>query len=248
MNEITDNGIHPVRPGISVELGDYGYFKNGLWFRMGNITAIRGLRCYLHVRSYKDLKDDCIFRYGINFKSGADVNANAGNNGISCGLGFSKNNSFFVRAIIEEIHEFDSVDIEVKEQIRRLENAGFWESEYCVVTSLLLASRFVAVFSSAKDCDVALSASIDSDVAFDNINASVGISAGGNKKGVEFVNNLNSDQLSPVGFRTVAWTRNLAGFGKKVIKYVGDDASSVCQTDREAESDSEPTVFNNLAQ
>lgn len=248
MTEITDNGIHPMRPGISVELGDYGYFKNGLWFRMGNITSIRGLRCSLHVRFLKDLKDDCIFRYGINFMTGADVNANCGGNGISCGLGFSKNNSFFVRALIEEIHEFDSVDIEVKEQIKRLENAGIWESEYCVVTSVLLASRFVSVFSSAKDCGVDLSASIDGDVSFDNIDASVGITAGGNNKGVEFVNHLNSDQLSPVGFRTVAWTRNLVGFGKKVIKYVGDDVSSFCQTDREAESDSEPTIFNNLAQ
>lgn len=246
MKEATDNLIHPVRPGNVVELGDYGYFENGLWCRMGNIAKIKGYRCSLHINN-NSIRQEHVFNYGVSFNTVVNAEAAASGNGIVSTMKFSHSNSFFIRAFVEKIDEYDSVDVELLDQIKRLDAAGKWRSDYCVVVSVLYSPRFIAAFSSSKAKDLGLTASVDKDMPLDSIGTSVSIVSGANKSGVDFVNCLNGTDLSAIGFKTVTWTRSLRGLGKKVIKFVGDDEVPEYEPDREADNDSEPTVYNNMA-
>lgn len=244
MKEATKNLMHPVRPGNTVELGDYGYFKDGLWFRLGNICTVKGLKCSFHVDNENDIHEEVVSNNGISFTANANVTGNLQGNGFGCRMGTSKTNNFFIRALVEEIHKFNSVDVEVLDQIKRLDKAGKWQSNYCVVVSVVFSPSFIAAFSSGKGNDVQLSASIGPNTCLKDIDASIGIVAGTNKNGFEFVNHLNG-KLSPIGFYTITWARDLSHWGKKVVKYAGDDEMPDVELDHEADQESEPMVFNN---
>lgn len=243
MKEATENTIHPVRNGTTVELGDYGYFKDGQWFRLGNIMRIKGLRFSPNVLVHEENHKEVVLVYGVSFKAEADATASAYGVSANSVLEFKNDNSFFVRCLVDKIIEFDSIDVEILTQIKRLDAAGKWQPDYCVVVSVLYSPRYVAVFSSHKDREARLSASIDKNVPFENIDASVGIIAGGNNEAVELVKH-SGDMLLPVGFRTVVWKRDLFGMGRRMVRYVGDDDTPESHTDSASDFDSEPTIFN----
>ena len=247
MAEATDNTIHPVRPSISVALGDYGYFQNGLWYRLGNITNIRGYCCTPRIIHDDNIHDEYVFKYGVALNVEANANANVKGNKLGGLWHLTKSNNFFLRAMVEQTREYDSVDVEILDQIKRLDKVGLWKPRYCVVVKVLYASRYVGLFSSGKDNAVQLSASIDENVPFDDLDASVGLPVGQNRNNVEFVNHLKSDTLRPVGFMTVTWARSLKSWRKKAIVYVGDDEMEFFDEDGDDDIDSAPIVYNDKA-
>lgn len=245
MAEVTDNTIHPVRPGISVALGDYGYFNNGLWYRLGNITNLKGFRCSPRINHTDNIHDEYVFHYGVTLNVNANADVHAMGDNLSSSWHSSRNNNFFVRAMVEKICEYDSVDVEILDQIKRLDKVGRWKPYYCVVVKVLYASRFVGLFTSGKDKAVNLTASIEENVPFDDMDASVGLAVGQNRNGVDFVNHLSSDAIMPVGFMTVSWTRSFKSWGKKTIIYVGEDVMEDFEEDGDENVEAAPIVYNN---
>lgn len=244
MAEATNNTIHPVRPGISVALGDYGYFQNGLWYRLGSITNISGYYCTPRIVPADDIHDEYVFKYGVTLNVDANANANVNGNQLGGLWHSTKSNNFFVRAIVEQSREYDSVDVEILDQIKRLDKVGLWKPYYCVVVKVLYASRYVGFFSTGKDKAVQLSASIEENVPFQDLDASVGLAVGQNRNGVEFVNHLSSDALRPVGFMTVTWGRTLRNWGKKAIVYVGEDVMGDFGEADDDDTEAAPIVYN----
>lgn len=223
MKEATENLIHPARPGDNPRLGDFGYFKNGQWHRMGNIETIKGYRFKPKVNPNLQ-GNDYLFCNGVSFSAIADAEVAAFGNDAKCKLKFSKSQNFYLIGRTTSEPEYESIKVEVAGQIEKLEKDGILEPGYCVVVKVYNSNNYLAVFSNGKDCEVGLTTDLTVDTNLDNINAGIGLSIGMNKDSLSIVNHLKHSNPAAMGFKTVTFKRSPWNLGlKKELRYVGED-------------------------
>ena len=241
MKEATENLIHPARPGDNPRLGDFGYFENGQWHRMGNIETIKGYRFKPKVNPNLQ-GNDYLFCNGVSFSAIADAEVAAFGNDAKCKLKFSKSQNFYLIGRTTSEPEYESIKVEVAGQIEKLEKDGIFEPGYCVVVKVYNSDDYLAVFSNGKEGEVALTADLTSATRLADINAGIGLSVGMNKDNFAIVNHLKRDNPAAMGFKTVTFKRSLRSLGlKKELRYVGEDEY---QTEGSDEPEV-PTVYGN---
>ena len=243
MGKDKDQMFHPVRPGVSVTLGDYGYFdKIGRWFKLGNICDIPGMRCAPAVKESTD-KSDIILQYGVGFNANVGTSVETPGAQSACSVSFNKEQSYYVKGEISARREFSSVAVEIKDQIEKLKSKGYWEANYCVIVAVIYSSSFFSLYASQAGNSVNLSANVGEEVPFSEIKANLGLTGSINHNAVEFVNKINDGNLCPIGFMTVMLRSGIARIFKPAVKYVGDLVDSQYPMDGSGEENQEPIIY-----
>lgn len=199
----SDDGIYPIHPGQTVELGDYGYMdRNGRWCRLGNIEKIPGFDIFLN-REVSDVAHEIVINHGVEVSVEASAIASAAEGGTGCQLAFKSDNNFYIKGRITDIRRYGSVEFEVKEYLELLQRYDIWKPKYRLVTEVLSSPCFMAVFSRQKGSSVSLNTNISGTAPFTPIEVGAEFKAGSNTTGVEIVNKTKDSDISPIGFKLV---------------------------------------------
>lgn len=201
----------PVTNNFSV--GDYGYFEDNLFKRMGNIKDRFGIEFDIKdgagskidfsssgVKTFKLVGDAEVPA----FPSGA-VGAKAGLN-----ISFSKENSFMIKADITS-QEMDMIDL-VAEKCARQAN---WDRRYKVVRIVYKAVNGVVIGAREAGTEVSLSGDVD---------LLKGIEAGKASAGIEFSSTKNSV------FKSIG---EEGGIGLALFRLRGDRAKFLGEGEKE---------------
>lgn len=149
------NGIYPVIPGLTIRLGDYGYWDGPQWCHVGNIEELPGDPIYLTKREENPAhKISDGIEVDIKANGEAAVTDNQLNAGIS--LEFKKKNSqYFFGTLTKNIH-YSSIDMEVEPFLRELLKNGKWKKKYWLAWSVYYSDQFVTLRSTSSAVKVGL--------------------------------------------------------------------------------------------
>lgn len=185
-----DNGIYPVIPGISMDLGDYGYWKDGQWCRLGNIEKLPGSPRFFSTKQ-DELNQKVSASIAVEIKTEAGVTLDTPEAKAGASIRFKNKNSQLFIGNLNSCVYYSSINMEIFPFLQKLQEDGLWKSEYWLAYYIALSDNFVSMRSKAAGVDVRL----ESDLSMETLNQSkAGINAmiSRNQKGISAVSNIGS--------------------------------------------------------
>lgn len=159
-----NSGIYPVVPGLSIRLGDYGYWKNDQWCHIGNIQQIESCPRIFSIRR-EPLNQEVSECLESSFEADGNMSADADNIKVGSTLKFNKKNSMFFKGILCDYESYSSIEMEIKPFLMKLQKEGKWDSEYWLAYYIVYSDGFIAMRSKAAG----VSAIINAELSIDNI-------------------------------------------------------------------------------
>lgn len=186
-----DSGIYPVIPGLSIKLGDYGYWRDSQWCRLGNIEEIPNSPIVFSIKE-TDLNQEVSETLYVDIV-GADK-ANVAIEDIKAGasLIFHKKNSQLFKGKFSKSIEYASINMEVDPYLRHLMDAGIWKPEYWLAYYVVYSDRFVTMRS--NQAGVVASITTDLSVAGVESEAQFMSNFSISKGGVEVVSSFGDER------------------------------------------------------
>lgn len=152
----TYNGFLPQPADAEFKLGDYGYFKDSVWYRLGNIKDLSEM----HLRtknSRSGLFSNMISEARLD--AGIEAKAEIADSGIGTSITFSAKNGFFQKANLDHFSQYASVD-EVEALLLDLFKNNRWKMEYVLTACIAHASSFLTIISKSKKATVGVNANL----------------------------------------------------------------------------------------
>lgn len=158
------SGFYPVIPGISIRLGDYGYWDNDQWCHVGNIQDIPDCpRCFSIRKSSlgQDVSESIEVSIDGNLSTDTDIeNIKAGTQ-----LKFNKKNSLFFKGRLCDYEMYCSIDMEISPFLKKLMDDGKWEDKYWLAYYVAYSDSFISMRSKSSGA----SATINADLTLESI-------------------------------------------------------------------------------
>lgn len=222
MKRFSESYAYPIRPMSHVSLGDYGLFDRDVWRKMGNINNLRGYRCTLHKSTLDYGAQDICIAHEANLEAFTQAEVATDLAEIKCRLSFSKANGYYLHGTLHKQEFYDSIDIEVKRYLEKLDDAEIWKAEYCLVVGVFYASSSFAAFAHQADTSIDFNTNVGDKISPLTIFSNVKLSAAGILRHSEGIEIVDRPDLWPVAFQVVRYSRKFLRWPKS-ITYAGEE-------------------------
>ena len=164
------NGIYPILPGMTVELGDYGYWDKSRWLRIGNIkTDFRNIT-FTEKTKEIDQRINIIINASVQGEGNMDVTTPKAEAGFNIEFN-SKGAIYFNAELTKELY-FPSIEWEIKPFLEELYELKLWNEKCWIAISLVYANNYMCIQSEDSNSKVTIKAKTDI------IPENIGISSG----------------------------------------------------------------------
>lgn len=214
------NGMYLSPPGNIMHLGDYGYFSDGQWCKLGNIRELLADTNYFTVLP-EDLNENFTESEHVagEGKAGAEVSASDLVAGVS--LTFLKKNSSLFVGTLKKVESYSSINREIEPALKQLCEQGEWEDGYMLVYKVFYSDNFFVSYARNAGCSVKLSGNIGLE-ALTNDKASVSTFIN-NSSGSLTTHYSLGDEMRPVGASLLGYDKKILNFLKRKISFKGAD-------------------------
>ena len=168
-----DCGIYPVIPGLSIRLGDYGFWDGPQWCHVGNVEHIPGFPISFSKRQEKNKdKSKYTINDGIGVEIEGGIDASVTNPKLNAGLSlnFKKKNSQYFFGTLTESTAYSSIDMEVEPFLRELLKEGIWKEKYWLAHVIYLSDQFVTLRSRGAGVRVSLNSGLEMETLKSSVN------------------------------------------------------------------------------
>ena len=208
-----DSGIYPVIPGMDIALGDYGYWKDSQWCRIGNIGEIQGYPNVLSILT-DSLNQHVTESLLVDFVGTANANADA-DAALKAGteLIFKKKNSQMFIGDLKEYKCYSSINMEIKPLLEKLAECGIWEDEYWLAYYVVRSDNFISIRSKEAGVSIKIDADLDL-TSLNQVKAGLKVQLDRNSRSIETV--ANKDGLSFAGAKFISLDKK--GLFRRTVK------------------------------
>lgn len=151
-----DCGIYPVVPGLSIKLGDYGFWEGPQWCHKGNIEDIKDYPIYL-TKEKEEIQQDIADSIDVDIDGGANAGGQVSELKAGMSLNFKRKNSQYFLGKLTNIECYVSIDQEVEPFLKRLSDVGIWKPNYWLAYTIYFSNQFVTLRSKTAGAKVSLS-------------------------------------------------------------------------------------------
>lgn len=189
-------------PNEAIALGDFGYLKDGLFNKEGNLKELfQGIE--IHEASPNSSTSPAWYKYRsastqvIEFSPQAQANVNQlADINASLEIKFSNQNSVFFNAPGCVVKSIDNLP-NFKQKIINLYYTGHWKPEYVIVTKLLQAKSATIIISASNNSSITLEAGGQTTIDLADVNLRFKVKSENN---IGFKLTTESDIIPLVGF------------------------------------------------
>ena len=214
------NGIYPVIPGLSLELGEYGYWQDSQWCRVGNIEEIPAMPIVLSKKT-RQLGQLVKEQHHVRVQNTGSVEGNAGVAEAGCSLVFEEKHSQFFFGNLTQCHYYSSIEMEVLQHLLKLQASGLWKKHYWLAYYIVESDRFFTLRSTEAGSVVRLSVDLTESTL--NESCSLGAMFSSGLSSVEEVLSLGNG-LKYAGAKFISLEKKHFFSKDKVIRYnYGDE-------------------------
>lgn len=229
--EIPD--AYPIRSGINIALGDYGYWENNGWHYLGNIKESFGNRAF--TEKERDLNQKVSLSRGVEFVTEAGTLVQSQGTGeMAFTFTFQSAGALYFQAKLTTEVYFPSLEGEIKPYLSQLYDNKHWDTGYWVAVSLLKSSGYLFLHSDASNVKASISCRADiTDLdQVSNAQAKVGFRC---LKKDTTVSSLMSDGAGEhlVGVKFVQLKSGKLWNPKQRIRYTGEGYTNEQEEDKE---------------
>lgn len=205
---------------MTIELGEYGYFKGDQWCRVGNIERIPGEDIFLH-RIERSIAKEGLVSLGAEVQLDGKLEAKVVNDKAVSSISFSKKNSFYIKGRFDREECYDSVGMEVAGFLEDLSKKGIWRKNYRLVYSVVYSQSFLSIFSKEKGTEVSSKVDLTDGGTVGILKATTDLGIKIRKGAIEIVNNIDQAE-NALGFRLLSYEKNNIFSRKRDVKYKTD--------------------------
>ncbi len=214
------NGIYPVVPGLSLELGDYGYWQDSQWCRVGNIEEIPTMPIVLSQKT-RPLGQFVKEQHNVRVQAAGTVDGNTGITEIGCSLFFEEVHSQFFFGNLTQCTYYSSIEMEVLQHLLKLQSSGLWKKHYWLAYYIVESDRFFTLRASEAGSLVRLNVDLNETIL--NETSSLGAMFSSGLNSVEEVLSWGNG-LKYAGAKFISLEKKHIFSRDKEIKYnYGDD-------------------------
>ncbi len=152
------NGIYPILPGMTIELGDFGYWEKNSWMRLGNIKE--NFHPIYFSESTREVNQDLEVIIGASLSGEGAINLNAIENGVSTNISFKSHGAIYYNASLCEENFFPSIKGEIEPFIQKLSNKKQWDDKWWIAVSIYKARKLICIQSNEKSSTITLQTKI----------------------------------------------------------------------------------------
>lgn len=142
------NRIYPVIPGLEIELGEYGEWKDGAWCPQGNIVTDFGPICF--AEKNKDLDQEVESTIGVGISVGLKGDVSADGNNFESTIKFDSDNSIYFKGLLKRKKYYPSINAELLPHLKNLYQGGLWDKNWWVAVEIYYSDSYLILHSRSK--------------------------------------------------------------------------------------------------
>lgn len=154
-----DSGIYPVIPGMDIALGDYGYWQDSQWCRVGNIEQLPNCP-KVFSRKRQPLNQSVSESLEVDFKGENIANLDVLDLKAGGEMFFKKKNSQIFIGDLKECIYYSSIDMEISPFLCLLSERGLWKTEYWLAYYVVYSDKFLTMRSKSAGASVKINADL----------------------------------------------------------------------------------------
>ena len=212
------NGIYPILPGMTVELGDYGYWDKSRWLRIGNIkTDFRNIT-FTEKTKEIDQRINIIINASVQGEGNMDVTTPKAEAGFNIEFN-SKGAIYFNAELTKELY-FPSIEWEIKPFLEELYELKLWNEKCWIAISLVYANNYMCIQSEDSNSKVTIKAKTD--IIPENIGISSGFMISKSSGKIKNIFSNGTDE-QVAGIKFIRKKKKTFSLKKRNIKYMGNN-------------------------